>query len=435
MAAVAAHPAPASSAWRRVWTVLGANGFGQAVTIGTQLVSLPLFLLYWDLHEYGLWLLLSAAPAYFSLADVGVGTVAMNRMTMLTAQSRQQDAGHVFQVALGMTLASTLLLLVPALAVIWSVDIGPLREAATRMTLSLLISATLLGTFTPLIDGQFRAAGQAATGTLIVHLSRLAEWLGAMAGLVMFRTMVAVAAGTLLGRLLATLATVSWTHRHFPQYRWRAAKPSRGELRELAPQAGAFLALPVGNALLLQGVNIVVGSTFGPAALAVFSSFRTLSRVPVQGLAMFSRSVWPEMSRSFGAGDLATLATLYRRAARISLLGCAAACLAMYFAGPLVVSFWSHGKIAMDELLFALFLATALAGCAWQVEQVLLSATNTHVRMSLWYLLAAAATVLAAALLPHSLGMNAIVIALLLPELAMLAVSRRLVAIPLRGGR
>ncbi|MEJ0099917.1 MAG: hypothetical protein WDO12_09295 [Pseudomonadota bacterium] len=128
-------------------------------------------------------------------------------------------------------------------------------------------------------------------------------------------------------------------------------------MRELIPQAAAFLALPVGNALILQGVNIVVGSTFGPAALAVFSSFRTLSRVPVQLLTMFSRSVWPEMSRTYGAGDLATLEILYRKSSRISLLGCAVICVAMYFAGPALLGLWSHDKIAMDAPLLAIFLA------------------------------------------------------------------------------
>jgi O-antigen/teichoic acid export membrane protein len=424
-----------ASAWRRVWSVLGANGFGQLVTIGTQLVSLPLFLAYWSLADYGLWLLISAAPAYFALADVGVATVAMNRMTMLAAQERERDAVRVFRMALGTTATSTLLLLALALAVIWSFDFGPVRDASTRLTLSMLVAATLAGTFTPLIDGQFRAAGNSAAGTWSLHLVRLVEWLGGIAGLAMFRSMLAVAAGALLGRLVATVAVALWTQARFPAYRWRAAVPSRGELRELLPQATAFLALPVGNALVLQGINIIVGSTFGTAALALFSSFRTLSRVPVQLLTMFSRSVWPEMSRSYGAGDLATLGALYRKASRIAWLGCAVACAAMYAAGPLLLQAWSHGKIAMDAPLLALFLATALVGCAWQVEQVLLSATNTHARFSLWYFLATAATLLGALLLPPSLGMEGVVVLLLLLELSMLAVARRLVAIPLRGAR
>ncbi len=423
-----------SSSWKRVLSVLGANGFGQVVSVTTQLVALPLFLNYWSLQQYGLWLLISAAPAYFSLADVGVGTVAMNRMTMLAAQGRQDSASRIFGIALGVTAASTLLLLVLALAVIWCFEFGPVRDMSTRMPLSLLVLVTLIGTFTPLIDGQFRAAGRFATGTLVIHLSRLVEWTGGIVGLMAFRTMTAVALGSLAARLLATATTIVWTRRQFPAYPWRMVAARRDELRELLPQAVAFLALPVGNAFILQGVSIAVGSTFGPAALAVFSSFRTLSRIPVQLLTMFSRSLWPELSRSYGAGDFVTLQRLYRRASAISLLACALACVAVYICAPLVLKLWSHDKIAMDAPLLSLFLLAALAGCAWQIEQVVLSATNTHVHLSLWYFLASLAVVLLAALLPERFGMEAVVAMLLLFELAMLAISRRLVAIPLRGG-
>jgi O-antigen/teichoic acid export membrane protein len=424
-----------SPSWTRVLSVLGANGFGQAISVVMQLVALPIFLHFWSLEQYGLWLLISAAPAYFSLADVGVGTVAMNRMTMFAAQGRQDSASRIFGIAVGITAASTLLLLAVAMAVIWSFELGPVRDVATRLPLSLLVIVMLIGTFTPLIDGQFRASGRFATGALVIHVSRLVEWSGGIAGLVAFRTMTAVAVGSLAGRLAATAVTVIWTSRHLPGYRWRIVVAKRDELRELLPQAAAFLALPVGNAFILQGVSIAVGSTFGPAALAVFSAFRTLSRIPVQLLTMFSRSLWPELSRSYGAGDLLTLGRLYRRASWISLLGCTAACVAVYVSAPLVLELWSHDKIAMDVPLLGLFLLAALAGCAWQMEQVLLSATNTHVHLSLWYFLASLAVVLAAALLPENSGMEAVVALLVLFELAMLVVSRRLVAIPLGGLR
>jgi O-antigen/teichoic acid export membrane protein len=428
------HPAQLSSSWQRVWRVLGANGLGQVMSIGTQLVALPLFLHFWSLEQYGIWLLISAAPAYFSLADVGVATVAMNRMSMLAAENRHGEAARIFGVALGMTLVSTLALLGLAAAVIWSLDLGPVRDTATRMTLSLLILATLAGTFTPLLDGSFRASGRAATGTLVLHLLRLVEWLGGVAGLMLSGSMVAVAAGALAGRLSAIAMAMLWTARKFPTYRWWPSAPHGKELREMLPQAMAFLSLPVGNALILQGVSIVVGSSFGPAALAVFSSFRTLSRIPVQMLTMFSRSLWPEFSRSYGARDYATLARLYHRASRVSLMVCGVVCVAVFFAGPLILDLWTHGKIHMNGVLLALFLATALAGCAWQIEQVLLSATNAHVHLSLWYFLAALAVVLLAALLPASLGMEAKVLALFVFEIAMLVVSRHFVNIPLQGG-
>ncbi|MEJ0099916.1 MAG: hypothetical protein WDO12_09290 [Pseudomonadota bacterium] len=99
----------------------------------------------------------------------------------------------MFQVALGMTLASTTLLLALAVAVIWGLAPGELRDPATRTTLSLLIVATLAGTFTALIDGQFRASGQSATARF-PSTSRGWWNAGRNRRPVMFRSMVAVAA-------------------------------------------------------------------------------------------------------------------------------------------------------------------------------------------------------------------------------------------------
>jgi len=67
---------------RRIIAGMGANSFGMAITIGIQLISLPLFLHYWNTSTYGVWLMLSAIPAYLSMADVGMVTAAGNRMNM-----------------------------------------------------------------------------------------------------------------------------------------------------------------------------------------------------------------------------------------------------------------------------------------------------------------------------------------------------------------
>jgi hypothetical protein len=61
---------------RRILLGFGANAFSQAINIAIQLVSLPLFLLYWDASTYGTWLLLSALPGYLMMADVGMVLVA-----------------------------------------------------------------------------------------------------------------------------------------------------------------------------------------------------------------------------------------------------------------------------------------------------------------------------------------------------------------------
>ena len=77
---------------QRVVAGFGANSVGMALGIGMQLASLPLFLAVWDLHTYGLWLMISALPAYLTMADAGMVTAAGNRMTMALGSGRLDEA-------------------------------------------------------------------------------------------------------------------------------------------------------------------------------------------------------------------------------------------------------------------------------------------------------------------------------------------------------
>jgi len=418
---------------QRILRGVGANAIGQFVTVGTQLLSLPLFLHYWTLSQYGEWLIVSAIPAYFSLADVGIGTVAMNRMTMLVAQGRTHEADRAFQSALALTAGAAVTLFGISLLLIWTLELGHAGGQDTRLSLSILMAVALLGTFTPLVDGAFRAGERFATGTMAIQLIRATEWVGALLGLFIGRTMPAVAAGMLLGRLIPSIVLVFCTRVLFPHFHWSFSGASRSELGAMLPAATAFLALPVGNAILLQGTTLVVGFNFGPAAVAIFNSCRTLSRIPVQILTTFSRSIWPELSRSYGAGDMQVLTSLYRRSRGIAMIGSAIACTGLYAASPVILRVWSHSTISFDAGLVGLFCATAFAGCVWQIEQVLLSATNTHVGISTWYFLMSLAAVLLSTLVPSTAGPGLVVVCLLTFELVMFAIAHRSVARLLRS--
>src|SRR5438128_6286169 len=81
----------------RLFKSIGANAYGQLVSVGIQLISVPIFLHYWGVELYGEWLILSAIPAYLSLSDIGFASVAGNDMTMRMAKGDQHGALEVYQ--------------------------------------------------------------------------------------------------------------------------------------------------------------------------------------------------------------------------------------------------------------------------------------------------------------------------------------------------
>jgi O-antigen/teichoic acid export membrane protein len=222
--------------------------------------------------------------------------------------------------------------------------------------------------------------------------------------------------------------------RSFPAYPWKLAQASFGEVRAMLRPALSFLLFPLSYALVIQGMSLVVGTTLGPAALAVFNTCRTLSRLPIQMLMTLSGALWPEISRGFGDENLALLRRIYNRGTMLSLVLCAAACVVVFVSAPWVLEFWTRSRIAIEPALLALFLAVAFANCSWQVAQVMLIATNRHERLATIYLFAAVLSVAAAIAMPASWGLYGILVAAGLFEIILLFASRRLVAGLLRKG-
>jgi len=411
---------------RRIIGGIGANASGQLVTIGVQLVSLPLFLRYWSMAQYGEWLLLSAVPGYFSLADGGMVAVAMNKMTMLSARGDGPKSSEVFQTALAL-IASVVLVALTIAATVIGIMAFSVRRPDGLWALFLLIAVALANIFAGLFDAVFRASGQFAYGVHLLNLGRLMEWGGGMIGLVLAGSMIGVAGGFLLARLVFTGVMVHYCARRFPAFRWHVGGATRRELKSLLGPAAMFLAFPLGNALSFQGMTLLVGGMFGPVLLAVFNTYRTVSRILVQLLATISRSLWPEVSRSFGGENLSLLRRLYRSGTKAAAYVCGGTCLVLLVLGRWLIERWSGGRVPYYRGLFVSFLVVAFASCFWQVGMVVLQATNNHRRLAVAYVLASLLSLALGALLAKPMGLAGAVVALGLFEVAMIVVSRRLV--------
>ncbi|MBT9463094.1 MAG: hypothetical protein IV113_03600 [Hydrogenophaga sp.] len=402
---------------QRVLAAMGAHSMGMAITVGIQLASLPLFLAVWDTAAYGMWLLISALPAYLAMADAGMVTAAGNRMTMAMGAGDNALANRIFQSAQVFMLIVCATLGALVLPVIWW---SPWPADATvdqRIALVALTASVLVSFAGGLSEQVFKASHRYALGTLLGNLTRLGEWAGWMIGLLMFGSFSAVAVGGLTLRVVGTLLTMAVASHDAHGMRWGLRGATRDTVRQMIRPAAAFMAFPLANALSFQGVTLLVGAMLGPVAVAVFSTYRTLARTAVQVTAMFSHSLWPEFSRLFGQGSLTELRKLAERGGWLSAAQVVVLCGGLYLASPLLLQAWTHGKIAFDPAVMGLLTAYAAVGGLWHVPRVLLMSTNQHGALALWTVLASAMCVTLTAWLAPSRGLNGVGCAMLLSEL------------------
>jgi len=405
---------------------LGANAYGQAITILTQLVSVPLYLHYWGVGLYGEWLILSAIPAYLALSDIGFASVAANDMSMRVANGDRPGALAVYQSiwlfisGVSVLTGSALALIVYSVPVAAQLSITHIGVPQTRQLLIVLLFYVLLGLQGGVFHAAFRAAGRYAYGTALGNTVRLAEWAASMAGLLLGGGVLAIAMLNLAVRLMGVLLMWRLLHRQERWLRLGIRFASALQVRHLLKPAVAFMAIPLGLALSLQGMVLVIGVTLGAAAVVVFSAYRTLTRLLVQVITMLNQSVWPEISVAYGANQLGLVRQLHRKVSCIAFWIALAAIALLGVLGQWFIGIWTHHAFGQNHALFVLLLVTTFLNVLWQTSWVILMATNQHQKITLAFIITTAISLLISYMVLPITGIASAGMVLALAELPML---------------
>jgi O-antigen/teichoic acid export membrane protein len=408
------------TARKRLAAALGANLGTQAVTAIIQVVSVPVFLHFWSMEQYGGWLILAAIPTYFALADFGFLAVTINKMTIVSASGNFDRANVLFQSAFKLYLFVLAGVCLLAGAMVTILHRAPFDTPGNKFALVLLAGSAVLSMSSALVDAIFRSKGEYALGTHLWTGGRIIEWLGLLAGLSVGHTFLSAAIGQSVACLLTFVLRWEISRKRHPEIRWGISAASGQELRELLGPALAFMAFPAGNAISIQGMTLVVGHLFGPTFLAVFTTYRTISRIQTQAITTIGRSAWPEISRQFGAGNLSAVLSLTRRATLVSVATAIATCIFLSAFGSVLLQLWTSGRIPYQPQVFLALLVPTFLTSTWQMALVALSATNSHLSLSSSYLFASIASLAIAAALGSLLGTYATVAGLICFETMMM---------------
>ena len=412
----------------RILRGIGANALGQAVTIVTQLLSVPMFLAAWGPERYGTWLMVIAVPVYLGLADLGFTGVAVNRINMSIAAGNQRAAVVCYQSALVLLLAIGAVL--AGLSMLLGAAFGNAIQGWTGLAggaavLAMLMIAIQVSTYmlALLSHGVFWSAGRYAEATMWFNLFRLLEFGALAAGVLLFDggfllllTLLAIV------RVLLVIVMYRRMMAFAPWARVGVSAFSRAEVREMLLPALALNAFPIGNALNMQGMVLCAGFVFGPAFVAYFSAMRTLSRIPYQLGQLISQALSPEIGRLYGQRNATALRALFRHALTASV-GLATACgIFLYVAGEWICQLWTHCKISPIHPDYSWLLAAAVVNSLWHTASVMVTSTNNHARLSLVYLGANVAGLLIAVVGGKLFGQPAVSFGVLATELLILLV-------------
>jgi O-antigen/teichoic acid export membrane protein len=406
----------------RLAGAFASNVFGYAVSLGVQLLSVPLLLGAWGAGAYGEWLLVTTIPAYLAITDAGLGSAASNAMAMHAARDERRAAAAVFQsvglavLAIGPLLFLPLGLLLSLSPIASAFGLTVITGPALSAMIALMLAQVWLAQHIQMLHAGFRCAGQYARSTLLVHLLRIAEFAALAAAVLAGGGPIAGALAMAAAKGLGVLVMAGLLYARAPwllsprQLRFAEVKP-------LLRPGLSFVVFPLVGALNLQAPLLIVGALFGPAAVAAFSTARMMVRAVQQLLSVVGLTVWQETSHAFGAGDRETLRRIYRLAAAASLwLGLTGA-VALAVLGPAAYRVWTQTLVAFDGLTFALLLLALAVNAAWYGASVVFSATNRPGGLAAVSLIVNIAVLAAAWLLAQGIGLPGVALALLFGEI------------------
>lgn len=410
----------------RLGRTFSAQAYSQAVTIGVQIALVPLLLHAWGAGLYGAWLLLSAIPFYLTFSDFGFTFVAKNEMVMAVSRGRRDAALATFQsIFVLLCLAGPLLLAITALGA-FAVDpaallaIPGVSTDAARAVLLLLIVNVLLYQFFMLICAGIRAENRPASEAVWAASARLGEGvavaLAAMAG----GGIVGAAMAMVVARALFLIAGYGWLRRLSRWLCFGTDAASRAELRRLWSPAMAYMAMPLAQALLIQGPVLAVGSALGPAAVVVFATSRTMARIGTAGINMLNNSVVSEYSALAGARARGGFTRLLRLQVIISLFAIVAYSMFVTVAAPFLLPLLTHGAVQVGQPFFLVVTAGVAAEMLWSALFTPLAAVNRHRIATIAFLIAASAALAMCRPLIDAFGLSGAAFAVLFAHAVMI---------------
>jgi len=192
---------------------------------------------------------------------------------------------------------------------------GGLSHDQARYAILMLAAYGVLSIQNSVSLAAFRSIGNYATGTYLHTSIHFAENLGALIVVTLAETSRTQQPPTCRSAWSASWCACSGcgSGRMLVYFSWRI---SFGQVRRLLHPAFAVLALPMAQALFLQGTVAVVGLAAGAAAVPAFTAVRTLSRIGLQLTMIVNNAVIPEFTMAAASVD-------HRRRAKLAFMSIA----------------------------------------------------------------------------------------------------------------
>lgn len=361
------------------------TGLSTLLSVGFQLISVPICLKYWGKETYGSWLALYAAFMLVRSLDTGFVSYVGNKLNTLYHQDQNALREHLASALAGIAVIGALQLSIGVAAIfsdgivlLLGVTSGAATDHRSSLALLVLISTwALSGSYLGIVHRLLIPTGmmyQAAWWSMGFQVSQFTGIiLAAMLHFDMLQTSLLFA----FVQFSIYLASAIYIRRKLPAYYpwWRGGRPRTG-IKDL----GLSMWLTASNLIQQGSTNgtvILVSALSGPAAVPVFTTVRTLANFWTNVTNVLTTPLLPDIVRYHATGEGHKIVTLSE--AYWVLVGTAVN-LGVLIAYPLIkpmYGYWTAHAVALDKSLLCLLLASVVVTNAGGLITLYLNGINS----------------------------------------------------------
>lgn len=383
-----------SVVFNRLIKGVGANVLGKIWVILIQFSSIYFLNKAWGVAGYGIWLMISSIPIYLAISDFGLGTAATIRMTKALASNDPKDALQSFQSVWVFVTGLTFIIFTVSLLCGWlwgylsglHQTIGGVSYLLILQTISVMGLTTLLTIQMSLLKSVFQANNKYAVGTIFFDVASLFEGVIVIIVAVLGGNILYAAIGMLVVRLIFLNIYHLLIYRYENWFTFGYIFADIKTLKELLNPSLAAFALTLANSFGIQGIVLTIGWTLGPAAAAIFSSTRMLTRISLQIPSLLMRASIPELTRAYTQKDSELVKKLMSINIRLTLLVVVPASVILSVIGPWLLSTISYTSIKVNHIEFVLLGGAAVFCSLWNTLGMQLLSINKQSEFS-WFVM------------------------------------------------
>ncbi len=414
-----------NSSATRITKGMAAFSLSQLINFFVRIGLPPLYLHAWGIHVYGDWLIVYSVAAYLSLSGLGGQTYVINRLSQLFSQQNETEYKKVFNSGLLWFALFTIFIfflfiiviqMVPITSIIHTSNISP---TSVKLILSILAFEILLSVPQGLLTGVYQSVGKLPFGIMLLNVMTFFQLLFCGVALYMKATPVTVAMLHTLPLIFYVMFMIFHIRSlfSFPIFSLKSANLQLA--KSFAKPSFNFLAIELSTAFSVQGIIIILGGILSSVQLVMFATMRTVINMMKQVLGIISNASRREMTHYDAIEDQRKQRLLFRSILRTSLIAAVMLASVLYFFAGTLYVLWLHNRVPFQQPLMNLFLLYGIEMVFWTACANLLISTNRHHVLARIYLISGAISLLAAYIGGHYFGIDGVVLALLIVDLAL----------------